>query len=53
TYMILDHITRARAENDPHVYLGYWVAGSPQMNYKARFQPQEHLTARGWTRTSG
>jgi arginine-tRNA-protein transferase len=52
TYMILDHIARAQAAEDPHVYLGYWVAGSPQMSYKARFQPQEHLTARGWARTS-
>ena len=30
TYMILDHITRARDKGLPHVYLGYWVAGSRQ-----------------------
>jgi len=50
TYMILDHITRARAEGLPHVYLGYWVNGSRKMNYKVRFTPQEHLGPRGWER---
>ncbi|MBW6420477.1 arginyltransferase [Rhizobium sp. XQZ8] len=48
TYMILDHIDRARALGVPHVYLGYWVKGSAKMGYKTRYQPQEHLTARGW-----
>jgi arginyl-tRNA--protein-N-Asp/Glu arginylyltransferase len=33
-YIILDHIERARAEL-PFVYLGYWVQGSPKMDYKA------------------
>jgi len=50
TYMILDHIQRARAEGLPHVYLGYWVNGSRKMNYKVRFTPQEHLGPRGWER---
>jgi len=48
TFMILDHIARARAEGLPHVYLGYWVNGSRKMNYKVRFTPQEHLGPRGW-----
>jgi len=48
TYMILDHINRARKRGLPYVYLGYWVDGSRKMGYKRRFAPQEHLMARGW-----
>jgi arginyl-tRNA--protein-N-Asp/Glu arginylyltransferase len=50
TFMILDHIARARAAGLPHVYLGYWVNGSRKMEYKVRFQPQEHLGPNGWER---
>ena len=50
TFMILDHIARAKAMGLPHVYLGYWVNGSRKMNYKIRFQPQEHLGPKGWDR---
>lgn len=50
TYMILDHIRRAVALGKPHVYLGYWVKGSQKMEYKIRFQPQEHLMPDGWRR---
>ena len=50
TFMILDHIARARAAGLPHVYLGYWVNGSRKMAYKVRFQPQEHLGPKGWER---
>ena len=50
TFMILDHIQRARALGLPHVYLGYWVNGSRKMGYKVRFKPQEHLGAQGWER---
>ncbi|MCO5083914.1 MAG: arginyltransferase [Rhizobiaceae bacterium] len=50
TFMILDHIQRAVAAGLPHVYLGYWVNGSRKMNYKVRFQPQEHLGSKGWAR---
>lgn len=50
TYIILDHISRARKEGLPHVYLGYWVAGSRKMAYKVRFGPQEHLGPKGWSR---
>ena len=47
TFMILDHIARARAAGLPHVYLGYWVNGSRKMNYKVRF------TAAGASRPEG
>ncbi|WP_274629342.1 arginyltransferase [Arvimicrobium flavum] len=50
TFMILDHIQRTAAAGLPHVYLGYWVNGSRKMNYKVRFQPQEHLGPKGWGR---
>ena len=53
TFMILDHIERARAAGLPYVYLGYWVEGSRKMRYKTRFTPQEHLTANGWKRYEG
>jgi leucyl-tRNA---protein transferase len=48
TFMILDHIERARLSGQPHLYLGYWVAGSAKMDYKTRFFPQEHLGPAGW-----
>jgi arginine-tRNA-protein transferase len=50
TFMILDHIARARALALPYVYLGYWVQGSRKMDYKARFLPQQRLTPDGWIR---
>jgi len=52
TYMILDHIERARRLGLPHVYLGYWVEGSKKMAYKGRFRPQERLVMNGWERTA-
>ena len=48
TFMILDHIERARRLGLPHLYLGYWVEGSKKMAYKARFLPQERLGMLGW-----
>ncbi|MEM7729657.1 MAG: arginyltransferase [Pseudomonadota bacterium] len=47
-FMILDQIFRARNEGLPYLYLGYWVPGSPKMDYKIRFQPSEILGHRGW-----
>lgn len=41
TYVILDHIEMAIAAGLPYVYLGYWVPGSPKMDYKANFKPLE------------
>jgi arginine-tRNA-protein transferase len=48
TFMILDHIARARHMGLAYVYLGYWVQGSRKMAYKARFLPQERLAPEGW-----
>ncbi len=50
TFLILDHIRRARKKGLPYVYLGYWVDGSAKMHYKTRFRPQERLGGRGWER---
>jgi arginine-tRNA-protein transferase len=50
TFMILDHIDRARRMGLPYVYLGYWVPGSRKMDYKGRFLPQERLMPSGWSR---
>jgi arginine-tRNA-protein transferase len=50
TFMILDHMERAKALGLPYLYLGYWVQGSPKMDYKATFLPQERLMGRGWER---
>ena len=50
TFMILDHIARAKAAGLRYLYLGYWVEGSRKMDYKARFLPQERLLPQGWQR---
>ena len=48
SFIILDHILQAQMAGLPHVYLGYWVSGSPKMDYKARFNPVEVLRPGGW-----
>lgn len=50
TFIILDHILRARDAGLPYVYLGYWVKGSPRMEYKTRYRPLEVLGPAGWRR---
>ncbi|GAB4068981.1 arginyltransferase [Ancylobacter sonchi] len=52
TYVILDHVAKAKAMGLPYVYLGYWVDGSTKMGYKSQFLPQERLTAHGWERVA-
>jgi leucyl-tRNA---protein transferase len=49
-FVILDHIRRAAASGLPFVYLGYWVDGSPRMQYKVRYRPLEQLGPDGWSR---
>ena len=50
TFMVLDHIARAKRMDLAYVYLGYWVRGSRKMDYKSRFLPQERLMPDGWAR---
>jgi leucyl-tRNA---protein transferase len=48
TFIILDTIQRVERLGLHYAYLGYWVANSGKMAYKARFLPQERLTPKGW-----
>ena len=50
SYIILDLIRRTAAEGRTFVYLGYWIADSPKMAYKARFAPVEVMDPDGWRR---
>ncbi len=49
-FMVLRLIARARDAGLAYVYLGYWIAESPKMSYKARFRPIEALQPEGWHR---
>ena len=50
TFIILDHIARAKRMGLPYVYLGYWIEGSKKMDYKGRYLPQQRLAPSGWLR---
>lgn len=48
TYLILDHIKIAQELGMPYVYLGYWVPGSPKMDYKAKYKGLELYHGGNW-----
>ena len=52
-YAVLWQIEEAKRRQLDWLYLGYWVAGSPKMNYKVEYQPQQHLREGRWVPTTG
>lgn len=48
TYSILWQIEQCRELGLDNLYLGYWIAESPSMAYKTRFQPMEHYINHEW-----
>ena len=50
TFSVLHEVEYCRRQGFSYYYLGYYVAGSRTMAYKARFRPNEILSSEGqWT----
>jgi len=53
TYNVLWQIERCRALGLPYLYLGYYIAESRKMAYKATFRPIEGLVGGRWVPLDG
>jgi len=52
TYSILRQVEFCRATHRDYLYLGFYIAESPHMSYKARFRPHERLIDDEWAKFS-
>jgi arginine-tRNA-protein transferase len=50
TFNIMWQIEQCRQLGLSHLYLGYWIAQSPKMAYKAGYRPLEYLRQGRWER---
>lgn len=48
TFNVMWQIEQTRKLGLPHLYLGYWIAESPKMAYKAHYRPCEMLRDGQW-----
>ncbi len=47
-YMILDHIKFSKNLEKEYIYLGYWIDGCKEMEYKKGFNSSEILNNGDW-----
>jgi arginyl-tRNA--protein-N-Asp/Glu arginylyltransferase len=53
TWSVIRELELARELGKRYYYLGFWVPGSPKMDYKASFRPFEYAWEGSWLPASG